>query len=79
MHEQFAPREPAHSRAHFSTPLAEALDTLRHIEAFQTVVAEISELCDESIDQLEELEPQLMERHAGKIAAYRAILALING
>jgi phage gp36-like protein len=74
--DQYLPREPE-KKAPFRDEFEEAIDHLKHIEAFQLFAAEIEALCERAIDDLETVPPQLLERECGKIAAYRSILSLM--
>lgn len=74
--DQYMPRE-AERKPAFADDFQEAIDHLRHIEAFQRFTSEITALCEQAIDNLETVPPQILERECGKIAAYRSILALM--
>lgn len=59
--------------------LQKAVDRLKHQEAYQFIVEEISSYSESAIDELRDIPADKLQEQAGKITAYREILTILAG
>lgn len=58
--------------------IAECVDYLSPLEAYQNLLGFITDDYENALDELSECDSQMLDRQAGKISAYREILSVLE-
>lgn len=58
--------------------IAECVDYLAPLEAYQNLLGFITDDYENALDELSECDSQMLDRQAGKICAYREIISILE-